>query len=174
MAVNIHRPTQSSALVLAGPYEIELVPSTSWGKSLAKLARAPNSGFRPIWDRIRKREISRADGKCEYCGATNRGLLLHEEWIYDTHSLTQNLSGYKVSCEDCNLILHAGRTSALGRVAEAKAHFEKVTGLDAERLATAVVQAMSDWRERSRHTWHINVSLEPLAKGFEDPVNRLT
>lgn len=89
-------------------------------------------------------------------------------------SLTQRLSGYRVSCEDCNLVLHAGRTTALGKEAEALAHFKRVTKLDDGVLAVAVIQAISEWKERSKQTWHISIAIEPLAAGFEDAVNQLT
>lgn len=44
-------------MVIVGPYNIELVPRTSWGKSLAQLSHVKESGFRKIWDKIRKRDF---------------------------------------------------------------------------------------------------------------------
>lgn len=156
-----------------GPFDIELVPKSSWGKSLASLARTPGSGFRAGWTKIRSREIARAGRKCEYCGATDKGLLCHEEWEYDRNSLTQRLVGFRISCADCNLILHSGRTSVLGKEKEALDHFVRVTGLPASALNTAVLEAMREWRSRSRFTWKIDVSAEPIARDFSERLNAL-
>jgi hypothetical protein len=159
-------------LVLIGPFDIVVIPESSWGKSLANLAYRQGSGFRGTWNRIVKKEIDRAGGKCEYCGAIDKGLLVNEEWEFDGSKLMQRLKGYKVSCRDCNLILHAGRTSLEGYLDDAKEHFEKVTGLNANDLAVAVLSATAEGKARSAKMWKVDVSSEPLAQGFEDLVNQ--
>ena len=89
-------------MVIVGPYNIELVPRTSWGKSLAQLSHVKESGFRKIWDKIRKRELQRALYKCEICGVAGKGLICQEEWNYDEANLTQKLVGYEITCRDCS------------------------------------------------------------------------
>jgi hypothetical protein len=159
-------------MVIVGPFDIVLIPESSWGKSLADLAYRKGPEFRGHWNRIVKREIGRAGDKCEYCGAAGRELVVREEWEFDENSLTQRLKGYKVSCRDCNLILHAGRTSLLGYLDDAKQHFEKVTGLSTNELALAVLSATAELKVRSTKRWRVDVSAEPLAKGFEEMVNQ--
>ncbi|HME19284.1 MAG TPA: hypothetical protein VKF15_06100 [Nitrososphaerales archaeon] len=157
---------------MAGPYEIVLVPEPSWGRSLADLAYRKGTGFRGNWNRITKRELARAGGKCEYCGAADGRLVVHEEWEFDDETLTQRLKGYKVSCLDCNLIVHAGRASISGYLDDAKEHFEKVTGLSINALIAAVLSATAEWKRRSRKKWRVDVSSEAFAQGFEEMVNQ--
>lgn len=155
-----------------GPYDIVLIPVSTWGKSLAGLAYRQGSGFRGHWNSIVKRETARAGGKCQYCGAAERGLVVNEEWEFDEDMLTQRLRGYKVSCRDCSLILHAGRTSISGYLDDVKEHFERVTGLNTNELAIAVFSATAEWKVHSKKRWRVDVSSEPLAHGFEEMVNQ--
>lgn len=159
-----------------GPYNIDLVPRTSWGKSLSQLARTKGSGFKRVWDRIRERELERCGFKCEICGASGEKgeLLCHEKWRYDDSDCTQRLTGYEVVCKDCNLILHMGRTRVIGCVGRAVAHFQAVTGLGKNALSKAVNEATAEWRERSTITWNIDISSDPLARGFEKQINKLS
>ncbi len=159
-------------MVTVGPYDIVLIPESNWGKSLTDLAYRKGSAFRGQWDRIMKREVARAEGKCEFCGGTGGRLVVHEEWEFDENTLTQRLKGYRVTCRDCNLILHAGRTPFLEYLEDVKDHFEKVTGLNSKELTIAALTATAEWKARSAKKWRLDVSFEPLAKGFEEMVNQ--
>ncbi len=159
-------------MVRVGPYDIVLVPTTSWGKSLAHLGRI-DLGFRGRWEQIRKREIKRAKGVCEYCGAKGKALFCHEQWTYTTPTKTQKLSGYKISCRNCNLILRIGRSSVTGQEGAAYAHFVKVTGLPRSDLESAVEKALVLFDQKSMINWRIDLSSEPLARGFENAVQNL-
>jgi hypothetical protein len=44
---------------------------------------------RESWNKIRERELRRADYKCEICGYSGKGLHCHEIW---------KLVGYKILC----------------------------------------------------------------------------
>ena len=162
-------------MVKVGPYNIDLVPKKSWGKSLSQLARTKGSGFGSIWNTIRKRELERCGYKCEICGVSGeRGeLLCHEKWCYDESDFTQRLTGYEVVCKNCNLILHMGRTGIIGLVERAVAHFQSVTGLGRNELVRAMNKAMAEWHIRSTHTWKIDISSDPLAQRFEKQINNL-
>jgi len=162
-------------MVKVGPYNIDLVPLKSWGKSLSRLARTRGSGFRSIWDRIRERELERCGYKCEICGTSGEKgeLLCHEKWCYDESDYTQRLTGFEVVCKDCNLILHMGRTGVIGLVDRAVAHFQSVTGLGKNEFIKAVNEAKAEWRVRSTHTWKIDASSDPLARRFEKKINDL-
>ena len=163
-------------MVKVGPYNIDLVPQKSWGKSLYQLARTKSSGFRSIWDRIRERELERCGYKCEICGTSGEKgeLLCHEKWCYDESDYTQRLTGYEVVCKNCNLILHIGRTSVIGLVDRAVAHFQSVTGLGKNELIKGVNEAKAEWLARSTHTWKIDISSDPLARKFEKQINNLS
>ena len=161
-------------MVNVARFDIQLVPATSWGKSLANLARQ-GEGFRRVWETIRQRELERAGYKCEICGDSGKVMPCHEKWCYDEASHVQKLVGYAITCRDCSNVLHMGRASTnpeLWKVAIA--HFTKVTGLTKRDFERAFRQAMDEWARRSRHRWHIDVSHELLARGFEDQINRLS
>jgi len=159
-------------VVQIGSFDIELVPSTSWGKSLSKLSRTSGVGFGRRWLKIRERELARAGNQCEICGFVGKGLNCHEKWQYDETNLIQKLIGYEIVCPNCNLILHFGRTLAIGMESIAIAHFSKVTGLKKGDLERAGYQAMVEWMERSKKKWYIDISSELWALGFEDAINR--
>lgn len=128
------------------------------------------SGFRKSWDKIRERELRRAEYGCEICKASEGVLECHEKWDYDEDTLTQRLIGYEVVCRDCDIVLHLGRVSCYGLLDKAEAHFVKVTGLTESDFKKVAEAAMEEWANRSKHTWHIDVSYEPLCKGFEEKV----
>lgn len=156
-------------MVSVGPFEIDLVPASSWGKSLYQLSRTNGAGFWGIWKRIRDREIARVGERCEICLVSGKILTCHESWEYDESQYVQKLVGYRVTCRDCSNILHLGRASTddnLWKLAES--HFNRVTGLDPQALHLAWEQAMKTWEERSVHQWTFDISSEPLAQGFED------
>ena len=163
-------------MVKVGPYNIDLVPRSSWGKSLSQLARTTGSGFRSTWDKIRERELERCGYKCEICGVSGEkgDLLCHEKWCYDESDYTQRLTGYEVVCKNCNLILHMGRTKVIGLVDEAFAHFQSVTGLGKNEFIKANNESTLEWCVRSKHTWKIDISGDPLARRFEKQLNNLS
>ena len=53
-------------------------------------------------------------------------------------------------------------------------HFIKVTGLTEADFRKARDAAMEEWTERCCHNWHIDISYEPFAKGYEDMIKQLT
>ena len=158
-------------MVSIGPYNIELVPGTSFGKSLSQLA-GRNPSFRTKWVNIRNRELSRAGNKCELCGIGQR-LECNERWSYDDGAFVQKLAGYEIVCHDCHSILHIGRTFAIGQLDKATAHFTHVTGLKDEDLMKATAAAYAQWHERSKHNWRVDISSEPLAAGYSEALNGL-
>jgi len=161
-------------LVIIGSYNIELVPATTWGKSLAQLARQKGSGFRSMWNKIRQRELDRVKHACEICKAAVSGLICHEKWRYDDTQHVQRLVGYEVVCRECSNILHLGRASRDQRLwKSAEIHFTRATGLKADVLKDIFHQVMKEWKERSKYKWNIDISYEPLAIGFEDSLNNL-
>jgi len=124
--------------------------------------------LKPRWEQIRRREISRANFRCEICGAD--GLLeCSERWQYDDVNHIQKLMGYEVVCPNCLAILNIGRTMQVGGLERALSHFIRVTGFTEEDLRAATARAMAIWKSRSRHQWSIDVASEPLAGGKSPP-----
>ena len=160
-------------MVRVGSYSVELIPSTTWGRSLYHLSRKKGSGFRGIWDKIRQRELARAGNKCEICGVSSIPLICNEKWSFQKETLTQKLVGYEMACRDCDAIDHIGRTFARGFRDFAVAHFTKVTGLSESDLDGALKQVKAEWQETSQYQWHIDISYEVLARGYEQMINDL-
>ncbi len=156
-------------MVFLAPYDIELVPATTQGRSLAALAlQSPE--FAQRWHQIKSREFDRASYKCEFCGADGR-LDCNERWDYDDANRRQRLVGYAVVCPECNLVLHIDRAIQRGGIEVAVDRFTRVTGLTEEDLREATSDALRKWRERSQYEWTVDVSGEPLARGFQDALN---
>jgi hypothetical protein len=159
-------------MVRAGRFDIELVPSTSWGKSLYQLAW--KTGRRSTWKLIRERELQRAGSKCEICGFSGKGLTCHEKWKYDELKYVQKLTGYEIACRKCSNVLHLGRASTRKELWDAVVkQFTLVTGLKETRLKDVFKIAMADWNRRSDFEWHIDIRFEPLMRAFESELNQL-
>ena len=159
-------------MVKAGPFNIELVPATSWGKSLYKLTHTRIS--RRYWDDIRARELRRAGSKCEICGDSSTGLTCHEKWEYDETRHIQKLVGYEITCRDCSNVLYLGRASTDEFLWKAAVkQFTYVTGLKEKDLKAVFDRVMDEWNERSHVSWHIDISEEPLLRAYEDELNKM-
>lgn len=137
-----------------GTFDIDLIPTSQWGKSLAN--RLP----RTHWQRIRKRELARANNKCELCGST--GFICHELWSFDVETKIQKLVGYKIICDKCDLVMHLGRANATGKQDDAIRQLAKLSGIrsapELERLWHSI---FDEWEERSKIKWKIDTSFEP-------------
>ena len=151
-------------MVQVGPFEVDLVPKPSWGKKVSTIL-----GGRK-WRNIRKRELDRVRNRCEICGQEGepRELICHELWEYDDANHVQRLRGYNVVCRGCNLIYHLGYAASNELANEAIEHFSKLTGLGfreaRELLNSKYRELIQIHKERSKHDWKIDVSLESAGR----------
>jgi hypothetical protein len=147
-------------MVQIGPFDVELVPKTSWGKKVSNILGEKE------WQKIRKRELERVSYKCEVCSYKGepRELVCHEMWEYDDANFVQKLVGYRIVCRKCNLIYHLGYAATKGLANEAIEHFSKLTGLGIEEARNLLNSKYRDLiethKERSKHDWKIDVSFE--------------
>lgn len=133
---------------------LELVPQSAWGFNL-------RSELRPSeWDRLRKATYAKAGHKCEVCGGVGpKGRLeAHERWSYDDASHVQTLVSLEALCTRCHECRHLGRAMAVGNGDRALAHLDRVNGWTPKQTEDHVVGAMAVWRERSRHSWTLDLS----------------
>jgi len=155
--------TKSSIMVQVGPFDVDLVPKPSWGKKVSTILGEKE------WRNIRKRELNRARNRCEICGyeGESRELICHEVWEYDDANHVQKLRGYKVVCRGCSLIYHLGYAASNELANEAIEHFSKLTGLGfqeaRELLNSKYRELIQMYKERSKHDWKIDVSLESVS-----------
>ena len=129
----------------------QLVPDGCWYTNLRSALP------REVWDRLRRAAYRRAGGKCSICGAEGR-LEAHEVWNYDDEKHIQSLADIIAVCPACHEVIHIGRTSLLGREAEAQAHFMKVNGATQSEYHAALGEANRIHAERSRHEWLTDIS----------------
>jgi len=178
-------------LAKLGAFEVNLIPSSSWGRSIANLARgwvgwgeerlrvepALTERFREVWRLIRERELRRAEWRCEICGARGR-LEVHELWDYDEEECVQRLKGYVVLCSPCHEVHHLGRSLATGRLEAAIDHMVRVNrakgfNVSPHEVNKFIEEAFKEWRLRSQKAWRIDVSPEPLLGDLANIANDL-
>ena len=134
---------------------IELVPETSWFKSLREHVGREN------WDRIRKQSYEDYGNKCGICGDEGR-LNCHEIWEYDDKKHIQKLIGFIALCELCHHVKHIGLAKILAKQGklnyeEVEKHFMRVNGCDMLTLTDHRARAFEQWEERSEHDWKIDL-----------------
>jgi len=86
--------------------EIEPIPESTWGISLANLLPPP------VWNDLRKEVYEGFNYTCAICKATDKQLHCHERWSFDDKNRIQKLLGFQCLCVDCHSIRHWGRTVA--------------------------------------------------------------
>jgi hypothetical protein len=160
------RPKKDSVASLRSPtpvdtgrlkLTIELVPATSWGRSLKRLL--PQSD----WDRIRRQAYAQYGHRCGI-GATQGRLNSHELWDYDDVNHVQKLVGFIALCDLCHFVKHLGFAGILATEGKLNfenvlQHFLKVNECDLETLNMHRKQAAKQWRERSMHKWVVDFGI---------------
>tara|TARA_Y100000389_G_C17441082_1_gene508594 strand:+ start:1001 stop:1492 length:492 start_codon:yes stop_codon:yes gene_type:complete len=150
-----------------GRLTVELIPRTLFFSNVRTLLP------KKYWNMIRKDSYDKAENKCEICGDTgkNQGyrhnVECHEIWDYNEEKKVQKLLGLISLCPKCHQVKHFGRTSAIGKQAEAFKHMEKVNNWNHKQCLDHLKVAMSEWRERSKYQWFIDLSY--LNEKYEIP-----
>lgn len=138
---------------------IELVPKTCFFSNVRTLLP------KKYWDKLRRDSYEKANHKCEICddNGLNQGykheVECHEVWVYDDNTRVQKLLGLISLCPRCHEVKHFGRTSAIGKQAEAFEHLEKVNGWDHKECAKHAGDAMLEWLDRSKYKWKLDLSI---------------
>jgi hypothetical protein len=134
--------------------EIDMVPTSSWGKSLKKLL--PQSK----WDKLRKAAHVANGGRCEVCGSTQK-LHGHEEWEFDEVTEIQRLIRIGTVCAACHGVMHFGRSKQLAAqgvvdIFKVVEHFQTVNGVDRAAFDKHEAEATEQWLRRSTIEWKID------------------
>lgn len=162
-----------------GAFQINFVPKTSWHRSIARLAQGriwfghkeivlPDDlrlAFNRIWQRIRRRELLRANYKCEICGS-EENLQVHEIWEYDLKNRTQRLIGYRVLCQRCHRVHHSSYLVKKDEIDDLVAYIWRVNNALGEQIGRVIIssrlyKAYETWLDRSNICWKIDISSEP-------------
>lgn len=153
--------------------EIELVPSTAWYSNLRSILTPAD------WDTVRKLVYKNADYKCEICGGKGEKhpVEAHEVWGYndsdfDVNALTneeiidtiynkvvrtQKLLYVQALCPICHEAKHIGLAQIRGFGERAKETLMRVNEWDKTRVLSYIKEKFTEWHERSRHQWSINI-----------------
>lgn len=129
--------------------KIELVPRTSFGKSLRKDLGQYK------WGKIRKKVYERHGNKCAVCGSSEGRLICHEEWEFQLEKRIQKLVGFKAVCTLCNLVIHNGLATTQPWVNQNDVvnHFLKVNGCTIEDWKYHREEAFERWKKLSQYDW---------------------
>tara|TARA_R100000908_G_C3750970_1_gene145558 strand:- start:1527 stop:2024 length:498 start_codon:yes stop_codon:yes gene_type:complete len=155
-----------------GKLTVELIPKTVFFSNVRTLLK------QKYWDLVRKESYAKADYKCEICGDTgknqgyNHNVECHEIWEYDDKKRLQKLTGLISLCPNCHQVKHFGRTSAIGKQAQAFKHMEKVNNWSHKQCVKHVAEAFEEWNERSKYKWHLDLSY--LSDNYKIPAKMLT
>jgi hypothetical protein len=134
--------------------KVELIPNTSWGQSLRRLAR------QSTWNKLKKEVYAEYKHKCGICRVEGR-LQCHEIWKYDDQKHIQKLVGFIALCDLCHSVKHLGRTkqisiSNLDYYKMAVEHFMKVNACNRNVFEKHKKDMFTKWHERSQHEWEID------------------
>ncbi|MCH6141603.1 hypothetical protein [Klebsiella variicola] len=132
---------------------IELVPRTCWFDNVRSAVSSSD------WKRLRQQTARTAGWKCQICGGKGRRWTVecHEIWHYDDDRQCQTLTGLIALCPSCHEVKHMGFSGLRGKKDEAAAHLALVNGWSLQGAFDYVDEAFDVWRERSRHTWQLDI-----------------
>jgi hypothetical protein len=124
------------------------------------------------WRRIRQHARESSGGSCDICGAPERrGMICHEDWLYDDETHIALLTRFRWICPDCNAVIHLGEgpRSWTGGIENDPAryvfdHMIEVNGMTADEASAVLVQANDIWDERSVHDWSLRISDDVLER----------
>lgn len=137
---------------------IELVPSTCWYTNVRSQVSQQE------WDRIRKKSYAAADHVCEICGdvGQNQGVKhaveCHEIWHYDDETKIQKLTGLVALCPNCHKVKHPGLAQKNGQLHVVLQQLCKVNNMTVEEAAEYLAYCFKLWRERSQHSWTLDIT----------------
>lgn len=150
MATKKRRPTHT-AQPLSLKLQIEMLPTTAWGKNLRALLP------RSKWDKLRKSVHEKNGMKCQICGSSDT-LHCHEEWTFDEATEVQKLVGLSTICSLCHHVAHLGRSKQLTEngsldINSIVEHFLRVNGVDLDTFEQHESDALDRFLRLSSISW---------------------
>jgi len=137
--------------------ELELIPESTWGKSLAQLLP------KEVWDDLRREVYEAFAHKCAICGTADKQLHCHERWEFDDKKHIQRLAGFQCLCVDCHNIKHWGLTVVVAhrdntpeKLVYLTKHFCEVNNCSEKVFTLHKVEIGSISQERSRHKYKVD------------------
>jgi hypothetical protein len=144
---------------LTRAFQVEPIPSTSWGATLANLLTKTS------WERLRLRATHHFSHLCQICGEGSRKTIeVHELWTYEMPKRRwdpgmQRLVGLLSLCGKCHRCFHPGFAAILGRGAEAVERLGLVNRWTRAETEGYLDWAGSVWQARSTVPWALDLGL---------------
>lgn len=145
------------------PLQIDLIPKTSWGASLA------GSLSSECWSSIRKPFIAYHGNRCQICGqrgtdlsSSIRDVDTHEIWEYSPLSdatKIQTLKGFIALCSSCHLMFHLGFARIKNKGDITIKRLQRLEKLSDKEIKVRIDNIDAIWAQRSEHDWIIDVSI---------------
>ncbi|MFZ3481771.1 hypothetical protein [Sphingomonas sp. 3-13AW] len=135
----------------------DLIPSSSWGSSLANML-VPSS-----WGRLRHEALDRRARSCTVCGS-GVDLECHEIWEYaepvdDRFYGLQQLKELASVCSKCHTMYHIGRERVRGTGAAAVERLRLVNRWSHEEASAGMTFLDERFIRRSRRMWALDLSV---------------
>lgn len=145
------------------PLQIDLIPKTSWGASLA------GSLTSECWSSIRKPFIHYHGNRCQICGQKGKDLSAsikdvdtHEIWEYSpltAKNKVQTLKGFIALCSSCHLMFHLGFARIKNKGDVTIKRLQRLEKLSDTEIDLRIKNIDDIWAQRSQHEWMIDVSV---------------
>lgn len=142
---------------LTRAFQIEPIPETAWGATLANLLT------RTSWEKLRLRATYHFAHKCQICGEGSRDAIeVHELWTYEMpkgrwESGVQRLAGLLSVCGKCHRCFHPGFANILGRGEETVRRIALVNRWTDAETALYLDWAGLVWQARSQVSWALDL-----------------
>lgn len=139
-------------------FQIEPIPLSSWGATLANLLTKAS------WERLRLRATYPFAHLCQICGEGSRKTIeVHELWTYEMpkrqwESGVQRLAGLLSLCGRCHRCFHPGFANILGRGEETIARIGLINRWSIAETAAYLDWAGAVWETRSSVPWSLDLS----------------
>lgn len=143
------------------PFHVDMIPSTSWGASLANLLEHHS------WKMLRREVFQRAGRVCEICGQADGPIECHELWKFDDEKRDgsgwhrQTLQKMMCLCHDCHEMFHPGLAQINGREKECADRRRAVNAWTKKDHDVATAQMMKKFDQRSQKRWALDLSMLP-------------
>lgn len=142
----------------------DLIPSSSWGSSLANLLTKTS------WDKLRHPIIETNHHVCQLCGNQKNELSIHEVWKYIYPSAEemkqrdkfmvfgiQELKGFVCVCHDCHECFHLGLANANGRFDTVVARLKALNNWDQKTTDQYISAIFTRFDNASQINWMLNL-----------------
>lgn len=138
---------------------IQLVPSTAFGQNIRTILTKKQ------WNYIRNFVYGKYYNLCSICGADDKGLEAHENWLYEKG--TQKLTDIVAVCRACHQVHHFGLSELQGKRKQTLAHLIKINNLSKKEAEKYIEKSFQEWAERSKIKWKLDIKyLEENFKGI--------